>query len=97
MRLVAERTSLQFVNYEVRAGLSSDYEQKDWVADDIHSESASRTLDYACKYHEELASGVILSISRRRLRRLRASRPTQQDGRGSIFPRTCDEKPLFYF
>jgi putative alpha-1,2-mannosidase len=24
-------------------------ESKGWVADDIHSESASRTLDYACK------------------------------------------------
>ncbi|KAG5341393.1 hypothetical protein C0989_010922 [Termitomyces sp. Mn162] len=35
------------VDYEVRAGLSSSYAQKGWVADDIHSESASRTLDYA--------------------------------------------------
>lgn len=42
--------SLQFVDYEVRAGLSSSYnvEGKGWVADDLHSESASRTLDYAC-------------------------------------------------
>ena len=37
------------VDYEVRAGLSSVYETKGWVADDVHSESASRTLDYACK------------------------------------------------
>ncbi|KIY52765.1 glycoside hydrolase family 92 protein [Fistulina hepatica ATCC 64428] len=35
------------VDYEVRAGLSSVYAQKGWVADDVHSESASRTLDYA--------------------------------------------------
>ncbi|KAG6832064.1 hypothetical protein H0H92_005486 [Tricholoma furcatifolium] len=35
------------VDYEVRAGLSSTYEEHGWVADDIHSESASRTLDYA--------------------------------------------------
>ena len=37
------------VDYEIRAGLSSVYEKKGWVADDVHSESASRTLDYACK------------------------------------------------
>lgn len=35
------------VDYEVRAGLTSAYEEKGWVADDIHSESASRTLDYS--------------------------------------------------
>ncbi|KAG5652187.1 hypothetical protein H0H81_005986 [Sphagnurus paluster] len=35
------------VDYEVRAGLSSVYASKGWVADDVHSESASRTLDYA--------------------------------------------------
>jgi len=42
---------LQSVDYEVRAGLSTSYnaEGKGWVADDLHSESASRTLDYACK------------------------------------------------
>lgn len=41
---------LKNVDYEVRAGLSSVYDVpgKGWVADDIHSESASRTLDYAC-------------------------------------------------
>jgi putative alpha-1,2-mannosidase len=38
------------VDYEVRAGLSSEYESKGWVASDIHSEAASRTLDYACKF-----------------------------------------------
>ncbi|RXW16690.1 hypothetical protein EST38_g9162 [Candolleomyces aberdarensis] len=39
----------EFVDYEVRAGLSSVYNVpgKGWVADDVHSESASRTLDYA--------------------------------------------------
>ena len=38
------------MEYEARAGLSSVYNvaEKGWVADDIHSESASRTLDYAC-------------------------------------------------
>jgi hypothetical protein len=36
------------VGYEVRAGLSSVYATHGWVADDVHSESASRTLDYAC-------------------------------------------------
>ncbi|RDB30237.1 hypothetical protein Hypma_007086 [Hypsizygus marmoreus] len=37
------------VDYEVRAGLSTMYgvDGKGWVADDMHSESASRTLDYA--------------------------------------------------
>ncbi|KAH8831374.1 glycoside hydrolase family 92 protein [Flagelloscypha sp. PMI_526] len=35
------------VDFEVRAGLSSVYADQGWVADDIHSESASRTLDYA--------------------------------------------------
>ncbi|KAI0059303.1 hypothetical protein BV25DRAFT_1809203 [Artomyces pyxidatus] len=35
------------VGYEVRAGLSTMYDTKGWVADDIHSESGSRTLDYA--------------------------------------------------
>ncbi|KDQ28672.1 glycoside hydrolase family 92 protein [Pleurotus ostreatus PC15] len=35
------------VDYEVRAGLSSVYDTNGWVASDIHSEAASRTLDYA--------------------------------------------------
>lgn len=39
---------VQGVGYEVRAGLSSVYETKGWVANDVHSESASRTLDYSC-------------------------------------------------
>ncbi|EJD03735.1 glycoside hydrolase family 92 protein [Fomitiporia mediterranea MF3/22] len=39
------------VGYEVRAGLSTVYEQKGWVANDIHSEAASRTLDYAYDDH----------------------------------------------
>ena len=40
----------QGVDYEVRAGLSSSYAEpkKGWVDDDIHSESVSRTLGYAC-------------------------------------------------
>ncbi|KAF5371481.1 hypothetical protein D9615_009625 [Tricholomella constricta] len=37
----------EHVDYEVRAGLSSVYASKGWVANDVHSESASRTLDYA--------------------------------------------------
>ncbi|PBK72155.1 hypothetical protein ARMSODRAFT_972828 [Armillaria solidipes] len=41
------------VDYEVRAGLSSSYAdpKKGWVDDDIHSESVSRTLDYAYDDH----------------------------------------------
>ncbi|VDB92408.1 unnamed protein product [Peniophora sp. CBMAI 1063] len=35
------------VGYEVRAGLSTVYADKGWVAADVHSESGSRTLDYA--------------------------------------------------
>ncbi|KAH9853218.1 glycoside hydrolase family 92 protein [Lenzites betulinus] len=35
------------VGYEVRAGLSSVYASHGWVASDIHSEAASRTLDYS--------------------------------------------------
>ncbi|KAI0735964.1 glycosyl hydrolase family 92-domain-containing protein [Earliella scabrosa] len=37
----------QNVGYEARAGLESVYATHGWVASDIHSESASRTLDYA--------------------------------------------------
>ncbi|EEB93373.1 hypothetical protein MPER_07977, partial [Moniliophthora perniciosa FA553] len=41
------------VDFEVRAGLSTFYddEGRGWVADDVHSESASRTLDYAYDDH----------------------------------------------
>ncbi|KAJ3853661.1 glycoside hydrolase family 92 protein [Lentinula lateritia] len=43
------------VDYEVRAGLSTFFEQYSsghgWVANDIHSESVSRTLDYAYDDH----------------------------------------------
>ena len=35
------------VGYEVRAGLSTVYAEHGWVAADMHSESGSRTLDYA--------------------------------------------------
>lgn len=45
---VSDWQEIQNVDYEVRAGLSTSYAEKGWVADDIHSESASRTLDYAC-------------------------------------------------
>jgi hypothetical protein len=41
--------TLQNVDYEVRAGLSSVYADKGWVAADLHAESASRTFDYACE------------------------------------------------
>ncbi|TDL14546.1 glycoside hydrolase family 92 protein [Rickenella mellea] len=46
------------VGYEVRAGLSSVYNTRGWVADDIHSESASRTLDYA---YDDYAVGTLAS------------------------------------
>ncbi|KAF8547214.1 glycoside hydrolase family 92 protein [Imleria badia] len=49
----------EFVDYEVRAGLSSVYEQKGWVADDIHSESASRTLDYS---YDDFAVSVLAGL-----------------------------------
>ncbi|KAJ3986156.1 glycoside hydrolase family 92 protein [Lentinula detonsa] len=43
------------VDYEVRAGLSTYFEQyasgQGWVANDIHSEAVSRTLDYAYDDH----------------------------------------------
>lgn len=50
------------VDYEVRAGLSSVYDSrgKGWVADDIHSESASRTLDYAYDDYAAYKLGVAL-------------------------------------
>ncbi|PFH47119.1 glycoside hydrolase family 92 protein [Amanita thiersii Skay4041] len=35
------------VDFEARAGLSTVYADKGWVAADVHSESGSRTLDYA--------------------------------------------------
>ncbi|KAG1836241.1 glycoside hydrolase family 92 protein [Suillus subalutaceus] len=47
------------VNYEVRAGLTSVYEEKGWVADDIHSESASRTLDYS---YDDFAVSVLAGL-----------------------------------
>ena len=48
--LESDYFSFQNVDFEVRAGLSSVYNDpsKGWVADDVHSESASRTLAYAC-------------------------------------------------
>ncbi|KAK7455738.1 hypothetical protein VKT23_010770 [Stygiomarasmius scandens] len=49
------------VDYEVRAGLTTFYngEHKGWVADDIHSESVSRTLDYA---YDDHALAVLSSL-----------------------------------
>ncbi|EIM85302.1 uncharacterized protein STEHIDRAFT_60062 [Stereum hirsutum FP-91666 SS1] len=47
------------VGYEVRAGLSTVYDTKGWVADDIHSESASRTLDYA---YDDYAVAVLAKL-----------------------------------
>ncbi|KAH8101481.1 glycoside hydrolase family 92 protein [Cristinia sonorae] len=47
------------VGYEVRAGLSSVYSTHGWVASDIHSEAASRTLDYA---YDDYAVGVLASL-----------------------------------
>ncbi|KAH7929290.1 hypothetical protein BV22DRAFT_1125899 [Leucogyrophana mollusca] len=49
----------QGVDYEVRAGLSSTYAQNGWVADDVHSESASRTLDYS---YDDYAVSVLASL-----------------------------------
>ncbi|KAF8240930.1 hypothetical protein L208DRAFT_1420325 [Tricholoma matsutake] len=50
------------VDYEVWAGLSSVYgiENKGWVVDDIHSESASRTLDYMYDNYPAYKLGVAL-------------------------------------
>ncbi|KAJ8516414.1 hypothetical protein ONZ45_g6297 [Pleurotus djamor] len=48
----------EHVDYEVRAGLTSVYDTKGWVADDVHSESASRTLDYA---YDDYAVAVLAS------------------------------------
>ncbi|KAG2093308.1 glycoside hydrolase family 92 protein [Suillus discolor] len=47
------------VDYEVRAGLTSVYEEKGWVADDVHSESASRTLDYS---YDDFAVSVLAGL-----------------------------------
>ncbi|KAF9037028.1 hypothetical protein BJ165DRAFT_1408444 [Panaeolus papilionaceus] len=44
------------VDYEVHAGLSSVCDTHGWVADDVHSESASRTLDYA---HDGYAAYIL--------------------------------------
>ncbi|KZV62978.1 glycoside hydrolase family 92 protein [Peniophora sp. CONT] len=49
------------VGYEVRAGLSTVYEDKGWVANDIHSEAGSRTLDYA--YDDYAVSVVAAYVS----------------------------------
>ncbi|KAK7043804.1 hypothetical protein VNI00_008416 [Paramarasmius palmivorus] len=53
----------QGVDFEARAGLSTYYgdEARGWVADDIHSESASRTLDYAYDDHAAAVLSAHLS------------------------------------
>ncbi|KAG1764605.1 glycoside hydrolase family 92 protein [Suillus placidus] len=56
---VNDTTTVWNVNYEVRAGLTSVYEEKGWVADDIHSESASRTLDYS---YDDFAVSVLAGL-----------------------------------
>ncbi|KAJ3774306.1 glycosyl hydrolase family 92-domain-containing protein [Lentinula raphanica] len=52
------------VDYEVRAGLSTFFEQyaggQGWVANDIHSESVSRTLDYAYDDHAVAALSTLI-------------------------------------
>ncbi|PIL36322.1 hypothetical protein GSI_00010 [Ganoderma sinense ZZ0214-1] len=52
----------QNVGYEVRAGLSSVYATSGWVANDIHSESASRTLDYA--YDDYAVSALATALNK---------------------------------
>ncbi|KIK68729.1 glycoside hydrolase family 92 protein [Collybiopsis luxurians FD-317 M1] len=51
------------VDFEVRAGLSTSWEDtglgKGWVANDIHSESASRTLDYS---YDDYAVAMLSSL-----------------------------------
>lgn len=47
------------VGYEVRAGLTSVYEERGWVAADVHSEAASRTLDYS---YDDYAVSVLAKI-----------------------------------
>ncbi|TFK88274.1 glycoside hydrolase family 92 protein [Polyporus arcularius HHB13444] len=51
----------QNVGYEVRAGLTSVYSTNGWVASDVHSESASRTLDYA--YDDYAVAAVAAAAS----------------------------------
>ncbi|OBZ65464.1 hypothetical protein A0H81_14551 [Grifola frondosa] len=46
------------VGYDVRAGLSSVYTTHGFVASDVHSEAASRTLDYA---YDDYAVSVLAS------------------------------------
>ncbi|KAL4075454.1 glycoside hydrolase family 92 protein [Scleroderma citrinum] len=50
------------VDYEVRAGLSSVYTQRGWVAADVHSEAASRTLAYA---YDDYAVSVLAGLLRK--------------------------------
>ncbi|KAG6851784.1 hypothetical protein C0991_006162, partial [Blastosporella zonata] len=52
------------VDYEVRAGLTSTYTEKGWVADDVHSESASRTLDYAYNDYSAYKLAAALGLTR---------------------------------
>ncbi|KAJ4468829.1 glycoside hydrolase family 92 protein [Lentinula aciculospora] len=54
------------VDYEVRAGLSTFFEQyatgQGWVANDIHSESVSRTLDYAYDDHAVAVLSTLIPL-----------------------------------
>ncbi|EJD51932.1 alpha-1,2-mannosidase [Auricularia subglabra TFB-10046 SS5] len=50
------------VGYEARAGLTSVYEDKGWVANELHTESASRTLDYA--YDDYAVSAVAEAVGK---------------------------------
>ncbi|EIN04267.1 hypothetical protein PUNSTDRAFT_76494 [Punctularia strigosozonata HHB-11173 SS5] len=50
------------VGYEVRAGLSSVYNTNGWIANDVHSESASRTLDYS---YDDFAVATLASLLNR--------------------------------
>lgn len=48
---------------EVRAGLT-EYMKNGWVADDLHSEAGSRTLDYACECAKRSQLGWYLDLDR---------------------------------
>lgn len=80
-------TELQFADreehtpQEVRAGLT-EYMDKGWVADDLHTESGSRTLDYACGY-----GGTADSRRRPRCCYCRAGRGCREGGWNPRGPR----------
>ncbi|EIW81933.1 glycoside hydrolase family 92 protein, partial [Coniophora puteana RWD-64-598 SS2] len=49
----------EFVNYEVRAGLSTSYADRGWIENDVHSEAGSRTLDYA---YDDYAVSILATL-----------------------------------